>query len=344
VRVTRPFVVLVASLLIAVTAPALIRPDQAGATLNPRLLDSPATWFFVGDSMLYSRIDPARLSERLGATARMVAMGGSSPPHWYLALKNVAAQLSPAPQRVFIFFRGRQLTETFSSVDGVQRSNLRSLSHADEPELARILAANRDVPGRVAEWLRLVYPVVAESDRAREYIGLLAATPLASGSWRLMAGALGGDPLDPSELERLRLAREATRTTANLPFADQHLRKGPAAPGPSIERPAFTEEFPRSFLPAMLDLADRHQLRLVFVRVRTRVAADTREVAYLFDLRQHLEGRGATYLDMTAHPGVTPDWFGEGDHIAPARLADYTDYFFKVARSTLGGVNDLPEH
>jgi hypothetical protein len=325
-----------ASLVITVTVPALIRPNQDTTTFNQRLLDGPATWFFIGDSMLYTRIDPMRLSAQLGFPVRMVAMGGSNPPHWYLALKNVAARLEPAPERVFIFFRGRQLTELFPSVEAIQRTNLHSLSLGDEPELARIFSANRSLPAKVSETLRQWYPVIAESDRAREYVGLLAATPLSDGAWRLMAQALRLKSLDPDEAERLRVARDETRARANLAFAEEHLRTGPATAAPRRARESFNEELPQSFLPAMLDIAANRSLRLVFVRVRTRARADTSEVAYLAELRQYLEQHQAVYFDMEAHPGVTPDWFGEGDHIAPARLADYTDYFYKVARSTVG--------
>lgn len=326
-------------MLIALTAPALIRPPQQASGFDHRWLESPASWFFIGDSMLYTRIDPARLSERLGAPARLLALGGSEPPHWHLALKNVAAELRPAPDRVFIFFRGRQLTEPFAAVSGIQRPNLRLLSHADEPELDAIFSANRDLPGKVAERLGRIYPVAAESDRLREYVGLLAATPLTPGAWRLMVPT----GLDAGDAEAVRLARDDIRRRANLPFAEEHLRTGPAASAPPLARKPLDEELPTSFLPLLLNTAERSRLQLVFVRVETRRRADADELAYLAALRNYLAQHGASYLDMAALPAITDEWFGEGDHIAASRLGEYTDYFYSIARSALGGASDLPK-
>lgn len=336
----RSLIFLLAAIVVTLVVPAFFRPSADEARFDRKRLDALSalrpTWLFVGNSMLYSRIDPARLGERLGAPVGMIAVGGSSSPHWYLALKNVVARLDPKPRRVFVFFRGRALTEPFAAVDGIHRTTLAALSDGEEPELAAILSANRDFPDEVAERLRRLYPLVAESDRARDYLGVVAATPLTPGAWRLMAARFGGAPLDEADAQRLRREREATRRRANAIFTDENLRVGPVASIPRRPRGSFAEELPGSFLPAMLTVAADRGLSPVFVRVRTRTAPAAAEVAYLGALRDYLEKRGFGYLDMEAHPGVTPGWFGEGDHIAPARIADYTDYFYDVVRSSGG--------
>ncbi|MGE0043466.1 MAG: hypothetical protein AB7V01_19995, partial [Vicinamibacterales bacterium] len=197
------------ALAVSLASPALLRPggEEAGFDRS-RFVSRPPAWLLIGNSMLYSRVDPRRLADELGLPVDMIALGGSSPPHWYLAVKNVAARIDPRPERVFVFFRGRALTEPFASLDGIQRTNLQALSDGDEPELEAILASNRTLADTVAERLRRVYPIVSGADRARESVGELAATPLAPGSWRLMAARLHLAALDDASTERLRAERE----------------------------------------------------------------------------------------------------------------------------------------
>jgi hypothetical protein len=83
----------------------------------------------------------------------------------------------------------------------------------------------------------------------------------------------------------------------------------------------------------MVALAAEHELSLVFVRVQRRPDRDGRVEqspalrAYMDQLRRYLESHGALLVDFTGDPGVRPEWYGNGDHIAPQHRRDWTTLF-----------------
>src|SRR5262245_36328887 len=98
--------------------PALVRDTESAGRqpFDTRPLDElraqPPDYVFFGDSMLYTRIAPARLSALLGGRrVRLFATGGSGSALWYLQLRNYVVASGSHPERVFIFFRDRDLTE-----------------------------------------------------------------------------------------------------------------------------------------------------------------------------------------------------------------------------------------
>src|SRR5262249_16947617 len=119
----------------------------------------PPDYVFFGDSMLYTRIAPARLSALLGGRrVRLFATGGSGSALWYLQLRNYVVASGSHPERVFIFFRDRDLTAPTDNVDGPNRAVLERASADVDPAYESIMAANRSLVDRTRDLVAHVYP------------------------------------------------------------------------------------------------------------------------------------------------------------------------------------------
>ncbi|MCC7383850.1 MAG: hypothetical protein IT384_18555 [Deltaproteobacteria bacterium] len=272
----------------------------------------------IGNSMLYSRIDPQRLERLTGQKVALLTTGGSASLLWYLQLKNLLIASGIKPRRVFIFFRDHYLTEPTFRTRGQYLETIERTSQAEEPELEEVLAKNRTFLEQVAVWVARVYPAKALAEDA--------AKRLENASARLAGVSVEEQPAFLSGMNDL--------------FSVEKLRPASKA---DLERDAgddsgvldFATRLPRSFLPLIVDVAKRAQIPLVFVRVQRRPTPvgppeqSPRLAKYIHDLREYLGQQGMSFYDFTGDPELSLALYGDGDHIAPGALAASTENFHR---------------
>jgi hypothetical protein len=94
-----------------------------------------------------------------------------------------------------------------------------------------------------------------------------------------------------------------------------------------------------SILPAWLDLAHRHGLKLCFVRVQRRTddgAPRPQSPAldrYVADLRDYLMRGGAAFVDERDYPEIWTLPYHDGDHLDPAARLRYTEIFASIIKT-----------
>lgn len=300
------------------------RPESSRAAFDPhpweRLVEQQPEYVFIGNSMLYSRLDEDLLAEGLGGPVAFLSDGGAMSAQWYLRLVNLV-DTGLRPRRVVVTFRDEFLTRAAMRTDGTYRERIEELCNGRDPLLEGLIgelgAAGDD---GLPAWLEprgLRTSVEALVDRLAD---------------RAAAG------LAPEQ------SAEQRKATVNAVFAVDKLRGDLQLESAGLDdggaAASFAAQVGRSFLPAMLELAQRADLPLTFVRVQRRQRLERGEdsaelAAYMAALREFVETRGATLIDMNGEPGVTAELYGEGDHIADDRRDEYTRLFLELHGAAL---------
>lgn len=292
----------------------------------------------LGNSMAFTRIDPQRLGQTLGATVADHAHPNVRAVHWYLQIKNHVIPAGVKPRAVIVFFRDDALTRVSTF-----RPDLRAkFSHATEPAIGAATArecVSRSARFRawVREAVRAVYPLDAYA--GSELMAYFAV-------WIAPEAIVGDDE-----------AYTFWQATNNLFDFDRLKRDRAAAPSvvpDELESDGAFEALARcSLLAPMLDEASQAGLTIVFVRVQRRptIQGDPPPqsealIDYLARLRRYVEGRGAHMIDFTGDPAVTRSMYSNGDHIADDHRPAYTDHFARRLQATLAATstNAVPEH
>jgi hypothetical protein len=268
----------------------------------------------IGDSMAGVRIDPRHLSRVSGRSVAGLYQQGSAVAFWYLQLKNMVVGNGLTKVRgAVLFFRDDQLT-TQVEVNG---SQLDRVARDYEPELDRVFASHR--LGRFSDLHRLA--------RAAYQFDLTRAW-LEPRLLRAPAAALRGTAGEPADLIH------AINTEV---FALDKLRTFAAADLPQAEEPFldFDAHVDRSVLPLIMDLAERTNIRLAFIRVQRRPTPNGPPpqsealTRYLERLKDYVTSRGAYYHDDYGDPNQPLSVYADGDHLRSDQRLAYSERFAK---------------
>lgn len=290
--------------------------DEEGAQA---MREAQPEFVIVGDSMAGVRIDPRYLSRLTGRSVAGLYQQGSPVAFWYLQLKNMVIEngLTRVRGAVF-FFRDDQLT-TQVQVNG---PILDRVAKAHEPELDRVLAANR--LGRFSDLHRAAREAY-QFDLTRAWLEprlnqLPSAFALrASTDPGLTAPGL----LDAINREMFAIDKLRNFEAADLPQAQEE----------SLDFDAAVE---RSLLPELFRLADSAGIRLAFIRVQRRPTESgpppqsAALAKYLDDLRAYVTARGAYYHDDRGDPDQPLSIYADGDHLQRDQRLPYTERFARA--------------
>jgi hypothetical protein len=258
----------------------------------------------IGDSMAGVRIDPRHLSRVSGRSVAGLYQQGSSVAFWYLQLKNMVVGNGLVKVRgAVLFFRDDQLT-TQVEVSGAQ---LDRVAGDAEPELDRVFAAHR--LGRFSDVHRVA--------RAMYQFDLTRA-------W-----------LEPRLLRAPARSPELVNAVNTEIFALDKLRKFEAADLAPAEESFldFDARVERSVLPLIMDLAERANIRLAFIRVQRRPLPSGPPLQsealtqYLERLNAYVTARGAYYHDDYGDPNQPLAVYADGDHLRSDQRVPYTERF-----------------
>lgn len=263
----------------------------------------------LGDSMAGIRIDPrqlTRLSQR-----RVVGLfhPGSPVAYWYLAFKNLVAQNGLKEMRgAIFFFRDDQLTTQVQVTPGV----LDRMAHEREPELDRVLAANR--LGAFSDAHRAARGLY-QFDRTRLWAEPRLLRLPAEWLSEAPAELINAINTDVFALDRLR------------PFAASDLAQGTGA---ALD---FAANLDGSLLPEIVRLAEASGIKLAFIRAQRRPTeqgpppqSDALK-KYVADLEAWLEARGAYFYDDWGDPDTPLSMYADGDHLNSTGKVRYTERF-----------------
>jgi len=271
-------------------------------------------YILIGDSMAGTRIDPGHLSRLIGGHgAAGLFHPGSGSAYWYLTFKNLVVNAGLKPKFAVFFFRDENLTDTLfrvypSALDRVARNR--------EPVLDEILAArSQGAFYRLHGAIRRLY----QYDRTRAWLEprLISAPVAWSAGRRARKKLLESINSQVFALEALRPMVAADMATASGEALDFH------------------RNLPTSVLPEILRLSKLSGIRVAFVRVQRRPAADgpppqspaLRE--YVRTLRGYLESNGAVYHDDWGDPDQPLSAYEDGDHLKKDFRRVYTEIFFR---------------
>ena len=264
----------------------------------------------IGDSMAGIRIDPRQLSRQAHTSVVGLYQQGSPVAYWYLALKNLVVENGLKNVRgAILFFRDDQLTTQVQVAPG----SLDRVARDREPELDRVLAADKlGTFSGVHRAARTVY----QYDRTRLWLErLLNRWPAA-----IVEPAGPDDLLNAMNSEVFALDRLRRFEASDLA----------ASTGDSLD---FAANVERSLLPEILRLAAAHDIRLAFIRVQRRPAADGPPPQsdalkkYADDLKAYLTANGAYYHDDWGDPEEPLSMYADGDHLTAAGRIRYTELF-----------------
>ncbi len=278
------------------------------------LRDAANDVILIGDSMAGTRIDPGRLSRLMGGRgAAALFHPGSGPAYWYLTFKNLVVNAGLKPRAVVFFFRDENLTDTLFRV---YPSALDRVAKSREPVLDDILAARaQGTHYRLHGALRRVY----QYDRTRAWLEpLLIRAPVAWSAGR-------------------RARKNLLETINNEVFTLEALRPMAAADMASARPEAldFDRRLPSSVLPEILRLSRMSGIRVAFVRVQRRPAADGPPPqspalqAYVAKLCAYLEANGAAFYDDWGDAEQPLSVYEDGDHVKKDFRRVYTERFFQ---------------
>jgi hypothetical protein len=285
--------------------------DEEGAAA---MREAQPEFVVVGDSMAGIRIDPRHLSRLTGRSVAGLYQQGSPVAFWYLQLKNLVVGNGLSKVRgAVIFFRDDQLTTQVQVTGPI----LDRVARADEPELDRVLSANR--LGRffaVHRAARIAY----QFDLTRAWL-----------EPRLMRLPAAFSPRPEELLDAIN----------NEIFALDKLRPFEAADLPQAQDDSldFHAQVDTSLLPEIFRLAERAKIRLAFVRVQRRPTGQGPPpqsealTRYLEDLRGYVTARGAYYHDDYGDPDQPLSIYADGDHLRFDQRLAYTERFARKHRA-----------
>ena len=320
-RVTPRSVVLLAAMIIVVLViPALLgrsstseefdrSPIDALNIANPEII-------FLGNSLLYSRIDPEYISLITGRKSISLAIDGTGPGVWYLQLRNIVGAITNKPDTVFIFFHDDLITRQISFTGNKDPDLIKRLTKPDTPLKRSVRTTDQNFAKWFTEKLSFIYPVSSYAFR-QNLINFTGAR------------VIGMDP-DEIQLEIDQLSALANK------------REQAAI----IQQPKFHGTFEsklhNSYLLDLIQTALEIDVDLVLVRIAARPNHDGSPNEsydldkYSSDLEQYLIAQGVSYVDMTGHPSVDAAMYYDGYHLKHRFRPYYTELFAEWVH-TLGG-------
>ena len=265
----------------------------------------PPDYVFIGDSNMDSRIHPKYL-EKYVAGQKMTKLGqhGSDIAVWYLQFKNFVVASKTSPKRVFIFLHASLLDRVRSKdASGFYYKYLREASVGYDPVYESLFYSSQQ-----QTWADQVYGHVI----SRFHIDLL--------NTRLK------ENLSDSSIQWLGLdASPRFRKRLNARFSFQKFKKDTESNvADSTTKKVGTwsnAAWDRSFLRAILDLADEAELELVFIRIRRRPDANNVDFQsrahddYFNSLADYIRRAGFRIYDFSREPQLTRDMYKDKNHI-----------------------------
>lgn len=267
----------------------------------------------LGDSTLYEGVDPVLLAEGLGQPVYEMATPGSGTAAWYLQIKNIILESTYRPGYIVIFFRNTMLTAPQYRTTGRYFALLDDYATKNEALVSDLAFVNQMSPlERFAEQYIPLYTARVEIrddlDNAIRYLPprLLGCDRDCTNE---AVSSIFGREVDPVALNLVQ--EDASKTL----YAQEELN--------------FEAQVQTSLLPYMIELAQKNNIQLVFVR--TRIFGPEPEMS---DYRNKLDSYllqqdGVFLLDYWNDPRIIESYYVDSLHMNAVGKQEFTKILAK---------------
>lgn len=258
----------------------------------------------IGNSMLTEGIDQRMFTSYSSKKTMNISLGGSATAWWYLMVKNVIAESKVKPKVVVIFFRDMFLTRPDYRVDGKYRLYINSLANDQEPLLDRLAYLNGMDPSTYM--LSKYCPLFRKKESFRNNIDSFIKNTC-------VGNLLKSDTANINNA----MASVFDRKNMNQDLITAQQR---TAESTSKDKTDFQTSLNKSFLPHIIDIAEKNDIHLVFSRIKRRRDVDPdAQPQYLKDytknLRTYLDSHNIELIDFTDDKRIKLHHFADGDHL-----------------------------
>jgi hypothetical protein len=315
-------------ILVILFIPSFIRPaiffDDKKAIEIKRLEESQPDLIFIGNSMLALSIDPEYFQNATGYKCYIIWEGGIMSSVWYLIMKNIVAPANIIPKAIFIFFRDTELTDPKKRVEGQYRKFIEYYSSENEKVLKRILYNNEGFKSRYEDLIVKYYPLLKFQEKIKEEISNFAAS---------IINSIDVEPFKKFEVWKINELFKI-KNFRTVVVDDENLE------GYQIDY-NFTRAYKNSFLPYIIDSAQKKHLKLIFIRTQRRPSEEgsplqsPQLIKYISDLKIYLAQQHIEYYDFTGNPNVTLDMYGFGDHLNEGSMKKFTQLFIDTCMKNI---------
>jgi hypothetical protein len=260
----------------------------------------------VGDSVLYLGVDPDALSNQLGMKTYSIGVPGSGSAVWFLLLKNVILDSSRHPKVVVILFRDTMLTVPDYRTTGRYFGLVDDYAGRNEPLVEQLAYINQMSP--LEKLAEQYLPLYAARWEIRERLDSRIRYTVPSVLLNCPIDCVDGATNSVFGRERVDVValNQAIEDAGSLLY--------------SPEAMDFNRQINRSFLPAMIQLAQENGIKLIFVRTRTLIypkyAVEPLALRnYIISLGQYLSGQKNVYfLDFAYDVRIKDLYFFDSLH------------------------------
>jgi len=309
----------------------LERPDiswDVKSKFNPSELNllkkNKPEFVMIGNSMLASRINTSHLNSRISPDeAYLLALPGSGADLWFLLFKNVLIGSGIKPKVVFFFFLERELTTPPFIPPDKYLDQLEVISTPYEPEYQDLMkksnSTQKGILSHKYRFKKFVKDTVETKASKIEHENSIKSLAFSvsqnnNAQWKVF-----------SERINKIFSYNNFRGYANK-YEQLSTEKRPVS---------FEEQLPFSFLPNIIKLSKKHDLKLVFVRIKSRNTAsrnavDKFEEQYVNSLRKYVESHQHDFHNFEKDKEITIDMYADGSHLALKDKKWYTDRFFRI--------------
>ena len=260
---------------------------------------------FWGNSMLRCGFNDQLFTKLTGKRTAKYTWDGSASAIWYLFLKNVILGTEYKPQKIVLFFRDDALTLPQHRTTGEYAKYVKGFSNKSEPVLDLILYNNG--MSQTEKFLLENLPFVYERNIIRDNI----------------EQSIRGEAIEFFTLYNHKYTDMAITNVFDEKNMDPELTSLAQIEAEKLigsSSAEFEKQLSNSFLPYIIELAQKNDIDLFFVRVRRRIFAEGESESetmktYMADLNKYLAAQKVTLLDYTDNKNISLSLFGPGDHL-----------------------------
>lgn len=288
-------------------------------------------YVFIGNSVLHSRIDVQYMDEILAPKkSYLLFQRGSGSAIFYVLFKHHLVHSGIEPDCVFIFFRDTLLTEPRTGLpDWLWSSACHWFTSTDTVFDQLVSGMAFDWRVDVHQRLREMYPV---HQRRRQFQQAIQRT---TDPW------WSDLPMSDAEIKESVNTLFAPGNMRNLQQAEQ------AQMVQQLVSPFdFQNKLENSFLPHIIRIAKKENLKLCFVRTKRKPASGSvirqspELQEYINELSGYIESKGFLFADFTDDPEITVDWYSNKDYLKEEYRERYTRKFIDKLPEVFGKVQD----
>jgi len=268
----------------------------------------------LGNSVVNFGIDPQLFEQLIQRKTLKFSFPGTASAYWYLLIKSNIVSSNPPPKYLLIFFTDNLLTSPSLGVNGeVYQSLIDEV--AGEGETVLLQKAYLSQTSRLENYLNSQLPIFGERDALKKKIDNRLKYTL------------------PFLVEKC----DKTCLDAGLDETFSQLNMLPDDFGPIEQNAGFRKDsewdfegqVENSFLPDMIQLAQKNGIQLVFVRgknARMMNLADETEAMRLYfqQMAEYFSRQDVIYLDFSHTPQLTLDMFLDRIHLNPSGQKVFT--------------------